>query len=240
MDCDVVILIESANPFEDTLHRLQAEVSSSFQYPRCGEGRFQLFSRNLVIKEIYHGNRVSLRGFSYGGEEMILGLVHVVDAWNWDEPNQLVQVGLLAEDVRRVERKKGHGRTILIGDFNMNPFAVAMNMAPGMNAMMTENCTRNQSRTLQGEEYPFFYNPMWNLFGDRTPGPSGTYYHSNSSKGHFGWNMLDQVLLRPAAVSWFQDVQILTKAGEKPLHTESGRPDRNNASDHFPILLTLK
>ena len=171
---------------------------------------------------------------------MILGVVHVVDSWNWDEPNQLVQVTLLAEEIRRVEKRKGHSRTILVGDFNMNPFSKALNMAPGLNAMMTENCIRNQSRTLQGEEYQFFYNPMWNLFGDRTPGPSGTFYHLNPSNGHYGWNMLDQVLLRPSVISLFQDVQILTKAGEKTLHTKSGRPDKNAASDHFPILLTLK
>ncbi len=52
--------------------------------------------------------------------------------------------------------------------------------------------------------------------------------------------MLDQVLLRPSAIPWFEDVQILTQAGDKPLHTKSGRPDKNAASDHFPILLTLK
>ena len=90
------------------------------------------------------------------GIRHLLGLVHVVDTWNWDEHNQSVQVSLLAEEIRRVEERVGHSRTILIGDFNMNPFAKAMNMAPGLNAMMTEHCVRKTSRTLQGKEYNYF------------------------------------------------------------------------------------
>ncbi len=84
------------------------------------------------------------------------------------------------------------------------------------------------------------YNPMWNLLGDRTPGPSGTYYHSSSSQGLYGWNMLDQVLFRRAAIPWFHDVEILTSTGTSELQTQMGRPNKTEVSDHFPILLTLK
>jgi len=239
---DVVVLIESSVAPAQALDALQSDVSPSFYYPLCTQGRFQLFCRDasLNLAEIYGGNRVSLRRFSYAGTKLILGLVHVVDRWNWDEKNQLIQVSLLAAEIRDKEAQEGHRRTILIGDFNMNPFDQVMNMAAGMNAMMTAKCVERGSRTLQDNKYTYFYNPMWSLFGDRTPGPSGTYYHTSSSNGLYGWNMLDQVLFRPSAILWFQDVQILTKAGDKLLHTKSGRPDKNAASDHFPLLLTLK
>jgi hypothetical protein len=128
----------------------------------------------------------------------------------------------------------------LLGDFNMNQFDQAMNMAPGLNAMMTTKCIERGSRTLQSIDYRFFYNPMWNLFGDRTPGPSGTYYHTNSSQGIYGWNMLDQVLLRKSAVPFFEKVEILTSTGATDLQTDIGRPNKERASDHFPLLVTLK
>jgi endonuclease/exonuclease/phosphatase (EEP) superfamily protein YafD len=239
---DVVVLIESSETSAQTLKALRSDVSPSFYYPLCTPGRFQLFCRDvsLNLAEIYGGDRVSLRRFTYAGTELLLGLVHVVDRRNWDQLNQSTQVSLLAGDIRHKEDEQGHSRTILIGDFNMNPFDQAMNMAAGMNAMMSTKCVERGSRTLQNKEYHYFYNPMWGLFGDRTPGPSGTYYHLNSANGLYGWNMLDQVLFRPAAIPWFEDIQILTKAGGKLLHTQSGRPNKNAASDHFPLLLTLK
>ena len=33
MTCDIVMLIESANPFDQTLNMLRTEVSTSFHYP---------------------------------------------------------------------------------------------------------------------------------------------------------------------------------------------------------------
>ncbi len=113
-------------------------------------------------------------------------------------------------------------------------------MAPGLNAMMTAQCITRGTRKLQNENYKFFYNPMWNLFGDRTPGPSGTYYHSSSSQGIYGWNMLDQVLLCMPAIRFFDNVEIITSTGVTDLRTEAGRPNKSVASDHFPILVTLK
>jgi endonuclease/exonuclease/phosphatase family metal-dependent hydrolase len=210
--------------------------------PNAPSGRFHLFSRSadLDLHEVYGGPRVSLRRLKYAGSELSLGVVHVVDKLNWDTANQSNQVQLLAAEIGRQEFALKHDRTLLIGDFNMNPFDQAMNMATGLNAMMTEKCVARLSRKQQDQDYPFFYNPMWNLFGDRTPGPPGTYYHTSSSQGMYGWNMLDQVLVRPSALPWFDKVEILTAAGSSSLLNKSERPNKNIASDHFPILVKLK
>ena len=52
--------------------------------------------------------------------------------------------------------------------------------------------------------------------------------------------MLDQVLIRPSLLDAFEGVDILTHAGETPLGNELNRPNEIVASDHFPILLTLR
>jgi endonuclease/exonuclease/phosphatase (EEP) superfamily protein YafD len=242
VSADVIILIEAGETSANTLNLLQSSVSSTFCHPASVINRFQIFSRDLTLdlSEIYSGDRVSLRRLSYAGTELMLGAVHVVDRWNWDQQNQSAQVGLLAAEIQRQENVLGHDHTVLIGDFNMNPFDQTMNMATGMNALMTAKCVERGSRTLQEREYRFFYNPMWSLFGDRTPGPSGTYYHACSSQGIYGWNMLDQVLLRCSAIPLFDSVCILTSAGATPLLTRAGRPNKKTASNHFPILVTLK
>ena len=39
--------------------------------------------------------------------------------------------------------------------------------------------------------HPYFYNPMWSLFGDFSPGPPGTYYYSESAHNAFFWYMFE-------------------------------------------------
>jgi len=242
LSIDVVAIIESGVSPTRMLSALKSKASPYYYIPRAIEGRVQLFCRDvkLNLNEIYSGNRISIRKALSGGTELSLGFVHLVDKENFDPMNQLTQARLLVEEIKSTENKQGHTRTILIGDFNMNPFDQVMNVAGGMNALMAEGCVRAGSRKVQSVKYEYFYNPMWNLLGDRTPGPPGTFYHSNSGKGHFGWNMLDQVLLRPSIIPWFDDVRILTKIGNSPLDTKMGRPNKSAVSDHFPLLVTLK
>ena len=135
----------------------------------------------------------------------------------------------------------GHDRTLLVGDFNMNPFDYVMNMATGMNAMMTRKCVERGSRRLQKQDYPFFYNPMWAFFGDQSKGPAGTHFYRDASPITYFWNIFDQVLIRPALMDAFHnDVEILTFDGEHSLLTKRGRPSKARGSDHLPLLFRLE
>lgn len=242
VNADIIVLVENSLPTKQVLPTLRSKVSTTFSIPAATPGRFQVFSRNpdLDLQEVYGGDRISLRRLHHAGVDLLLGIVHLVDKMNWDANNQAAQVQLLAQEIHSQEDLRGHLRTVILGDFNMNPFDSAMNMAPGMNAMMSKNCVRRGERKLQGKKYRYFYNPMWSLFGDNTPGPPGTFYHSVSSQGIFGWNMLDQVLIRPSAIRWFSRVEILTSAGSTSLCRTSMRPNKSIGSDHLPIVLTLK
>lgn len=239
---DVVILIENKASAEDTLDALKKGVSESFLLPSAIGGRFQVFSRtpDLDLSESRDADRMSFRRLSYSKTELSLGLVHFVDMQNWDHQNQSSQIQIMAQTIRDHENKQRHDRTILIGDFNVNPFDKAMNMATQMNAMMTKKCAMRKPRTVNRQKYPYFYNPMWGLLGDRGAGPPGTYHHNKSTKGWYGWNMLDQVLIRPDALAWYEDVEILASAGSTSLQTGLNRPNKNRLSDHFPLLLKLK
>lgn len=93
---------------------------------------------------------------------------------------------------------------------------------------------------VQGREYPFFYNPMWGFFGDRTEGPPGTHFYRHSGHVSFDWNIFDQLLLRTDVLPWFRDdIEILTRIGETELQLANGRPNSEIGSDHFPIVFRL-
>lgn len=239
---NVLVLLElGIDPHELTAY-LKEKGNFDFEIVNSINRRCTVLSRDsqLRLDEINSSDRLSMRKLHYDDTEFHLGIVHLVDKGNWDSEEQFGQVILLMQDVRKIEEHTGHSRTILIGDFNLNPFEKGMTSALGFNAMMTKNCITRDKRIVAGKSYPFFYNPMWSHFGDSSPGPAGTYYHPHSTQGTYGWNMLDQALFRGDSLPWFSEVRILDSTGFADLTNSQTRPDKLNNSDHLPILIRLK
>jgi hypothetical protein len=174
-----------------------------------------------------------------GRYSLILGLVHGVDVRNYDKEHRQQFAHDLVLEINFVKNEHATNRFVLLGDFNMNPYDSGMNLASGLNAVMTRTCASAGIRRHLNKDYDFYYNPMWSLFGDNTTGPAGTIYDT-SSQGPYGWSMFDQVLLNHTIVDMFDNVEILTSAGLVSLADDKGRPDTRNASNHFPILVSLK
>lgn len=237
---NIAVLLEVDFDPTELAEQLTEVSGTNFSVVSTANPTFAIISNQpkFSLFELFSSPRLSIRQLRFDAFDFHLGIVHLVDKLNWDPPNQLSQSLLLMEDVRKQEKTSGHLRTVLLGDFNLNPFDPPMTIAPGFNSMMTRKCVQRLERKVAGKSYSFFYNPMWGFFGDRPNEPTGTYYHTTSSTGHFGWNMLDQALIRVAALPWFQSVEILRSTGAKSLTTKQGRP--NQTSDHFPILLRMK
>jgi len=238
---DVIVLNENKVPSDRTLRELQKNVSADFYRPHAmSEKRFHCFCRRceLDISEVHSGERTSTRKWRIGTHRALLSLVHGVDIRNYDGETRQSFAQSLASEVRFVQEQHGTRKLVLLGDFNMNPYDRGMNLAAGLNAMMTRSCVTPGFRRHLNERYDFYYNPMWSLFGDNTDGPAGTV-HDTSNQGPYGWNMLDQVVIHHSIVPLFHDVTILTEAGVQSLMDAKGRPDAENASDHFPILVSF-
>ena len=146
------------------------------------------------------------------------------------------------KDIIHSETQIGHKKTIIVGDFNMNPFDYGMIAGPAMNSVMTKKIASRGSRTIQKRKFHFFYNPMWGCFGDRSDGLAGTYYYDKSGHVNYYWNIFDQVLLRPELIKFFidQKLKILISDGNSSLLNSNGIPDCNHFSDHLPILFSLE
>ena len=142
--------------------------------------------------------------------------------------------------IRRFESFNGNGRTILVGDLNLNPFEFGAVGPACFHAMMTTELARSVQGLAARSDYSTFYNPMWGLFGDRTKGPPGTYFWRNSEEAtnHF-WHMYDQVLIRPDLIDSFRGVEIVAGDGTESFVTDSGRPRPDHYSDHLPLLFEI-
>lgn len=112
--------------------------------------------------------------------EILLAVAHLPSRVNCSKEGLNQLATRWAGQIRRTEGQVGHQRTVLVGDLNLNPFDDGLVSGEGFHAVMTRKKAEEGSRLIAGERSPFFYNPMWGFFGDRTPGPPGSYYLSGT------------------------------------------------------------
>lgn len=242
-DADIVILVESQTPHAEMFDLLAEHAGDTFHLPYTLLDRIRIYTRfsaefTVIQREsprfaIHH---VELPA----ADPFILAAAHMPDKSHTSEESAHSEFFFFSQDIRAVEEKQGHQRTIAVGDFNAGPFEQGVVSAAGLNAVPSRRIAARGSRTVQGRKHTFFYNPMWNLFGDHTP-PPGTFYYDSSADVQYFWNMFDQVLVRPSLLDRFStsELAILTSDGDRPLVTPAGLPDGAQASDHLPIVFRL-
>ncbi len=145
----------------------------------------------------------------------------------------------VVEELNDVEDRHNHRSTVVVGDFNMHPYDAGMTSVTSFHGLMTKDLAGLPDRLHRRQPRRRFYNPMWGLFGDRTPGPSGSYYWRASVLHNPYWGMLDQVLLRPMLINSLGALHILDHDGNHTLVGPDGAPDKKHISDHLPILFRL-
>ncbi len=114
--------------------------------------------------------------------------------------------------------------------------------ASAFNAVMDVRLARKETRTVQHRRYGYFYNPMWNLMGDATPGPPASFFYDPRTQDDLQWHLLDQVLVSPDLIDALDvnSVRILDKIGDVSLVTKEGRPRKAKFSDHLPLYFELE
>ena len=243
-EIDVLILAEYDIDDDELTSQLKQATGRTYNKPWNESAKIHIFSRfeSPQIEAVFDDNsgRLTVRRLKMGREAVLLAAVHLVAKVNWDEDEQRAELQTLAHDLSRVEDDEGHRRTVLVGDFNMNPFEKGMISSHGIHAVMTRQVASKRSRQISGRQYEFFYNPMWGFFGDTTSGPAGTHYFRKSTPDIYFWNIFDQVLIRPALLNRFEgDVEIIETSGDHQLLSKSGIPDQQIGSDHLPIRFSL-
>jgi len=242
---DVLILTECAIPAVTMLRTLNTGNETGDYHltdGKCDEVViYTRFSREFTVP-MHESGRYTIRAISLPArDQILLAATHLPSKLFIEEHGQTLECVGLAEAIRATERRAGHSRTVLVGDFNMNPFEAGISAAMGLHGVMAREVARRGMRTVQGASYPFFYNPMWGHFGDASKGPPGTYYYERADHNVFFWNIFDQVLIRPSILDAFdnENLMVLTDDGSDFFLSERGRPDRRTASDHLPMVFGL-
>ncbi len=244
-DVDVFLFAESGFEPAQIVDALNQAKVGKFRYPASRSARIQLVTRlpRKAIVDQFNDRadgRLTIRRLvTKTGTEVLLAATHFQSQLNWTRDAQAQQATVLRETIAQVEDDVGHQRTLLVGDLNMDPFDLGLVGAQCLNAAMDRQTARVGERIVAGRAYRFFYNPMWGQFGDRTPGPAGTYYHGTSRPDAPSWHLFDQVLLRPGLMDQLKRLEVVAHDGQETLLTDRGHPRYSQASDHLPLFFEL-
>lgn len=156
------------------------------------------------------------------------------------EAHRQILIEQLIREVCTIEKDIGSENTMIVGDFNINPYDASCLDARYFHSIPVYEETKRKSKVVAGNEYAMFYNPMWRFLGDKKQ-PYGTYYHNNSNSINTYWNLYDQVIIRPALRERFVDdsLKIVTETQSKYLLDSNGHPDKV-ISDHLSIIFEIK
>lgn len=243
-DIDILILAENGIKSSQLLLELNnKELVFNPNHPASLCDKVQLFSKfdHTHIRPIQENSRMSVRRLELPKFEPInIAALHLFDKGNNNSESQSQNTSLLSQEIEDFEQEYD-GKTIVIGDFNMNPFEIGMIKANGLHAVMSSKLAEKGTRIVSKKAYKFFYNPMWSLYGDVKNNVTGSYYYQNSELVTYPWNIFDQLLIRPSLVPNFvkESIAFLDNDGKKSLLTKNGIPNRTKYSDHLPLIFTL-
>lgn len=243
-EVDVFILAEC--PGSVNLDALNALGKGDYQFELNANAKVQAITR-LDLPEFTHrytslGREMAVWSTALPnmGLEILVAGVHLTSKFGGTtEADQTVIAGEVIGELNEVEDRQQHRNTVMIGDFNMQPYDPGMINLIGMHGLMTQRLAERPDRKYRQKLRRSFYNPMWGLFGDRTTGPPGSHYWQASVLSNTHWGILDQVLVRPGLTQHLKTVVILDSDGQHSLLDRKGIPSSEHLSDHLPVLTVL-
>jgi hypothetical protein len=239
--CNIIGLAEYSDDMNELLTKLSLSGLQYYSVDKIGCARIDILTSFTPGKVETFGESTYYTVRKFPHEKLgfhLVTFVHLPSKLHTDDIDYIYMSQDLKGDIKEAEQITQLTASIIVGDFNMNPFESAMVAAGSLHSVPCKQIASSGSRKIKGESYSMFYNPMWNLFGDISK-PPGTYFYNKSTHLNYYWNMFDQVLIRPNLCSRFvpTSLEIITGVGDTDLISGSGRPC---VSDHLPIRFEIE
>ncbi|MCM2982295.1 endonuclease/exonuclease/phosphatase family protein [Niallia circulans] len=239
-ELQLIALAEYVGDKNDLLRQLTKSGYEFYHVPKIGCERIDLFTvykpgmvEHLNETSYYTIKRIPHKNLGY----LNFAFVHFPSKLHMNEFDFLQESKFFREDVEDVEKSTNSNLTVLIGDFNMNPFEEGMTSAAAIHSFPTKYEAKKERRKFKGRVYNMFFNPMWSFLGDENF-PMGTYYYPASHYNSLYWNIFDQLLVRPSLADnvSYENIKIVTDISGIDLSDKVGKP---KVSDHFPLYFKI-
>lgn len=161
---DFLVLAEPGDPTTDVLDEIDRRGVRRFIADSLAADRLQIFHRLPVVTAEYDGGNMSIRAIRLGRHspylEVLVAAVHLPSKLYYTREDQAALCTEYAGEIRRAEARWQTKRTVVVGDFNMNPYEHGMVQTTGFHAIMNRTDSLRRSRVVGKQRYEYFYNPM--------------------------------------------------------------------------------
>ncbi len=127
--------------------------------------------------------------------------------------------------------------SMVIGDFNVNPFERPMISFRSMGATNGQDCSLRRSIKSYEVSNQLFYNPMWTLYAAHKERPGGHKY-LNTPNHVLTWHFLDQVIIRPSLIEYFNFESLLVIKRTKNFNYLNNN-QVPKVSGHLPLMCEI-
>ena len=169
-------------------------------------------------------------------KDYLLAAIHLEDRRNYKPAERIDTIKGLVADIEQTEDLFKCNNTIVIGDFNANPYDEELLSKFAFNAVLFKPIINKSELTNPNSlKRKRFYNPILHYISEDTQ-MYGSFYYENDYATSY-WHCLDQVLVRKSLVNCVNHVQYLKRINTKNL-LENTIPNVR-ISDHLPLLFSL-
>ena len=173
-----------------------------------------LANRSISVEQIQQESRYTCYVIDTAVKRYFLAAVHLQDRQNYPTSHRRKEtIGELVRDIRKNEESLEIEDTIVIGDFNANPYDEELLYKHAFNAVLFKSVIEeNEYTNPRGDRIKRFYNPILHYLSEDTQMYGSHYFDGSDNQPTSYWHCLDQVLLRKSLIGFLEEVSYLKKS----------------------------
>ena len=181
-------------------------------------------------------NKYTLYTYKIGDELYNIVGIHLPAPPLSDSNDRKNIIREIVYDISEQEKAEKNRLTVVIGDFNCNPFDEEVIQKDSFNAVLFKDLIKKQEVVRYNERnWRRFYNPLVHFLSEET-NTYGSFYYSSGIKPLY-WNSFDQVLVRKELVDSISTLEYIREINGRKLINDVKPND--SISDHLPLLLNI-
>lgn len=236
-DVDIAIFTEYGGT---DFSKIENDLGKKYTYEKSyiPKTKIAMMRKNTVTVGVHQQQRrYSLYSAETALEKYFIIGIHLEDPFYGYDSTRENTIRNIVADVEKTEKNFEYEKTIIIGDFNVNPYDKEIIDFYCFNAVLFKRLIEENEYTHpRSDKKKRFYNPILSYISEENEMYGSFYYDSSPTTTY--WHCLDQIIVRKSLVDNIENIKYLKKIDGKELL--SGKKPDSCISDHLPLLVNFR